>query len=65
MPEDIRHYPDLKMNLISLSTLGSKGYNFTSECEVLEVSRGSLVVIKGQKKTSNLRSCRVLQSLVM
>ena len=46
---DMRHVPNLKKNLISLSTLDSKGYKSTSESGLLKISKGSLRVMKGQK----------------
>ncbi|KAG8481473.1 hypothetical protein CXB51_026205 [Gossypium anomalum] len=51
---DVRHVPKLKRNLISLSTLDSKGYRYTAESVVLKISKGSLVVMKGQRKTTKL-----------
>ncbi|KAG8491577.1 hypothetical protein CXB51_014857 [Gossypium anomalum] len=51
---DVRHVPELKRNLISLSTLDSKGYIYTAESTVLKISKGSLVVMKGQRKTAKL-----------
>ncbi|KAG8501536.1 hypothetical protein CXB51_004015 [Gossypium anomalum] len=51
---DVRHVPKLKINLISLSTLDLKGYRYTAETGVLKISKGSLVVMKGQKKTAKL-----------
>ncbi|KAG8499228.1 hypothetical protein CXB51_005739 [Gossypium anomalum] len=51
---DIRHVPELKRNLISLSTLDSKGYRYTAESGVLKISKGSLVVMKGQRKIAKL-----------
>ncbi|KAG8479138.1 hypothetical protein CXB51_029778 [Gossypium anomalum] len=51
---DVRHVPELKRNLISLSTLDSKGYRYTTESGVLKISKGSLVVMKGQRKTAKL-----------
>ncbi|KAG8472495.1 hypothetical protein CXB51_034177 [Gossypium anomalum] len=51
---DMRHVPKLKRNLISLSTLDSKGYRYTAESGVLKISKGSLVVMKGQRKTAKL-----------
>ena len=44
---DVRHILDLKRNLISLSTLDSKGYKYTSEGGVLKISKGALAVMKG------------------
>ena len=49
---DIRQVPDLKFNLIFLSTLDAKGYKYPSKGGVLKISKGALVVLKGhQKKT--------------
>ncbi|KAG8472722.1 hypothetical protein CXB51_034750 [Gossypium anomalum] len=36
---DVRHVPELKRNLISLSTLASKGYRYTAESRVLKISK--------------------------
>ena len=63
---DVKHVPDLKRNLISLSTLNSNGYKYTGEGGALKVSKGDLVVMKGHKRTANLYIfCRVLQLQVM
>ncbi|KAG8473502.1 hypothetical protein CXB51_035665 [Gossypium anomalum] len=51
---DVRHVPELKKNLISLSTLNSKGYRYIAESGVLKISKGSLVVMKGQIKIAKL-----------
>ncbi|KAG8485735.1 hypothetical protein CXB51_019086 [Gossypium anomalum] len=51
---DVRHVPELKRNLISLSTLNSKRYRYTTESGVLKISKGSLVLMKGQRKTAKL-----------
>ncbi|KAG8493611.1 hypothetical protein CXB51_011778 [Gossypium anomalum] len=45
---------ELKRNLILLSTLDSKGYRYTAESGVLKISKGSLVVMKWQRKTVKL-----------
>ena len=44
---DVKHVPDLKRNLISFSTLDSKGYKYTSEGGALKVTKGALIVMKG------------------
>ncbi|KAG8490593.1 hypothetical protein CXB51_013752 [Gossypium anomalum] len=59
---DIRHVPELKRNLILLSTLDSKGYKYIVESAVLKISEGSLAVMKGQRKTAKLY---VLQGLIV
>ena len=46
---NVRHIPDLKKNLISLCTLDSLGYKYSSEGGVIRVSNGSLVIMKGNK----------------
>ncbi|KAG8501335.1 hypothetical protein CXB51_003507 [Gossypium anomalum] len=51
---DVRHVPELKRNLISLSIVDSKGYRYTTESEVLKISKDSLIVMKGQRKTAKL-----------
>ncbi|KAG8473064.1 hypothetical protein CXB51_035003 [Gossypium anomalum] len=51
---DVRHVPELKRNLILLSTLDSKGYRYAAESGVLKISKGSLVVIEGQRKIAKL-----------
>ena len=51
---DVRHVLDLKRNLISLSTLDTKGYKYTDEGGVLKISKGALVVMKGHQKISML-----------
>ena len=48
---DFRHVPDLKRNLISLTTLNAKGYKYTGEGGVLKISKRALVVMKGHQKT--------------
>ena len=47
---DIRYIPDLNRNLLSLNTLDSKGYEYTSEGGVLKISKGALVVLKSHQK---------------
>src|SRR5262249_19085966 len=44
---NVRHVPDLKRKLISLSTFDIKGYKYTGEGGVLKISKGSLVVMRG------------------
>ncbi|KAG8472857.1 hypothetical protein CXB51_034837 [Gossypium anomalum] len=45
---------ELKRNLISLSTLDSKRYRYTAKSGVLKISKGSFIVMKGQRKTAKL-----------
>ncbi|XP_071727384.1 uncharacterized mitochondrial protein AtMg00300-like [Rutidosis leptorrhynchoides] len=46
---DVRHVPELKKNLISLGTLDSIGCEYRARGGVLKVSRGALVVMKGER----------------
>ena len=52
-------------NFISLSTLGSQGYMYTSEDGVLNVLKGSTIVTKGDLQSCNLNHLRGLQLLAM
>ena len=51
---DVRHIPSMSKNLISRSTLDGKGYKYSGGDGVLKVSKGSLVVMKGELKSPNL-----------
>jgi hypothetical protein len=51
---DVRHVPTMFRNLISLSTLDNMGYKYFASGGVLKVSKGSLVVMKGVMKSTNL-----------
>ncbi|PPR84446.1 hypothetical protein GOBAR_AA36262 [Gossypium barbadense] len=44
---DVRHIPEMKKNLISLSTLDKKGFRYSAEGGVLKVFSGALTVIRG------------------
>ena len=46
--KNVRHMLDLKKNLISLDTLDSIGYKYSSESGVIWVSKSSLVIMKGK-----------------
>lgn len=43
---DMRHVPNLKRNLITLSTLDLKGYKYTGEGKVLKVNKCALAMMK-------------------
>jgi hypothetical protein len=43
----------LKKNLISLSTLNSLGYGYSTENGVTKITKGAIVIMKG-KKIDNL-----------
>ena len=51
---DVRHVPNLKRNLISLSTLEAKWYKYTGEGGVLKISKGALVVMQNYQKIAML-----------
>ena len=44
--QQVRHVPGLKRNFISLGTLDVKWYSYKASGEVLEVTKGCLVVMK-------------------
>ncbi|KAK2965407.1 hypothetical protein RJ640_001484 [Escallonia rubra] len=50
---DVRYIPDLKKNLISLGTLDSIDCSISIKGGVIKVSKGAMVIMKGQK-TGNL-----------
>ncbi|KAK2966230.1 hypothetical protein RJ640_008213 [Escallonia rubra] len=50
---DVRYIPDLKKNLISLGTLDSIDCSISLKSGVMKVSKGAMVIMKGQK-TENL-----------
>ena len=47
--KNVRYVPNLKRNLISLDVLDEEGCCYKGEKGVLKVSRGSLVILKGDK----------------
>jgi hypothetical protein len=51
---EVWHAPSMSKNLISLSTLDTKGYNDYTGDGVLKVTKWSLVVMKGDLKSTNL-----------
>lgn len=46
----VRYIPNLRRNIISLSTFGSKGYMYTVEGEILKVIEGARVMLMGHRK---------------
>jgi hypothetical protein len=51
---EVRHVPSMSRSLISLSTLDTKGYKYYAGDNVLKVTKGSLVVMKGGLKSATL-----------
>jgi hypothetical protein len=51
---EVRHIPSMFRNLISLSILDIKGYTYYARDNVLKVAKGSLVIMKGDLKSTNL-----------
>ena len=52
---NVRHIPDLKRNLISLGTLDDEGYDCRVSRGILKITKASLVVMKGIKKSGLYR----------
>ena len=48
--KNVRYVPNLKRNLISLGTLDEEGYSYRAERGILKASKGSLVILKGDKR---------------
>ena len=46
---NVRHVSEVEKNLISLGTLDSNGYGYKSEGGAIKVTKGAMVVMKGQK----------------
>jgi hypothetical protein len=56
----------MKRNLISLSALDDKGYKYSGGGGVLKVTKGSLVVMKGDiKKANGLYEVRQLKVMLV
>ena len=51
---DVRHVPEVEKNLISLGTLDSNGYGYKSEGGVMKITKGVMVVMKGQINSKNI-----------
>ena len=51
---EVRHVPEMKKNLISLGTPDSKGYSYKSEHGIMNVSKGAMIVMRGQKIIGNI-----------
>ena len=50
---DVRYIPKMKRNLISMSALDAKGYKYSGGDSVLKVTKGSLIVMKGDLSSTN------------
>ena len=46
---DVKHVPDIRNNLILWGALDSGKFSFKSESEIIKVSKGVMIVMKGQK----------------
>jgi hypothetical protein len=51
---DVRHVSEMEKNLISLGTLDSSGYGYKSKGGVIKVTKGAMVVMKGQINSKNI-----------
>ena len=45
----VRNVPDLRKNLISLGVLDDLGYSYSSKGGIMKITKGALLVMKGQK----------------
>ena len=46
---NVKHVPDLRKNLISLGVLDDLGYSYSSKGGIMKITKGALMVMKGQK----------------
>jgi hypothetical protein len=60
---DVRHALEMEKNLISLGTLDLNSYGYQSEDGVIKVTKGAMVVMKGQKNSKNIY--KLLESTVV
>ncbi|KAG8496956.1 hypothetical protein CXB51_008162 [Gossypium anomalum] len=63
-PSDVRHIPELKRNLISLSTLDSKGYRYTAESGGSTVTGDATVAFSSNsvRRIDFIQECRHLKT---
>ena len=52
---NVRHVPELRKNLISLGVLDDLGYSYSSKGGIMKVTKGALMVMKGQKVSTLYR----------
>ena len=55
---NVRYVPDFRKNLISLGVLGDLGYSYSSKGGITKITKGALMVIKGQKVSTHYRLIR-------
>ena len=46
---NVRYVPDLRKNLISLGVLDDLGYSYSLKGGIMKITKGALMVMKGQK----------------
>ena len=46
---NVKHILDLRKNLTSLGVLDDLGYSYTSKGGIMKITKGALMVMKGQK----------------
>ena len=51
---EVQHVPEVKKNLISFGTLDFNGYCYKFENGLMKVSKGAMVMMKGQKVEGNI-----------
>ena len=52
---NVRHVPDHRKNLISLGVLEDLGYSYSSKGGIMKITKGALMVMKGQKVSTLYR----------
>ena len=61
-PQNVRHVPDLKKNLLSLEALGAQGCKFSCADGRVKVIKGSMTILKGER-TANLY--KMIRSIIV
>ena len=51
---NVRHVPDLKKSMISLSILESKEYMHISEGRILKISKGTCIIMREKSSSTKL-----------
>jgi len=49
---NVHHVPDLKKNFLSLGALKARGYKFSGANGGIKVTKGSMMILKGERATN-------------
>ena len=57
---NVRHVPNLKKNLLSLGALEARGYKFFAADEAIKVTKGSMMILKGERIAKLYKLTRII-----